>query len=279
MELIAALEGRPRGFYTGSLGWAGPERARFNVAIRTAVVDRERGTIQYGVGSGIVADSRPAEEYAECLLKARILEEAPFALLETLALTPGEGFRRRAGHLERLARSARYFGIPVEAAAPALDALAEGLREPSRVRLLLDLFGRASVESAPLPEARPGPLRVALAGEAVASGSLWLRHKTTRREVYDRALRARPDCDDVLLFNERGELTESCLANVALEVAGGRLVTPPVACGLLPGVERAALLAEGQLLEGVIRLSDLSSGQHLWLMNSVRGLQEAVLVG
>ena len=198
MEIIAELEGEPRGFYTGSLGWAGPDHCTWNVAIRTVIVDKERGLARYGVGSGIVADSTPADEYAECLLKARILEEAPFSLLETLAYLPGEGYRRLEGHLARLERSARYFGVPLDAAVPALDDLAKRLDRPSRVRLLVDLRGRATTESAPLVESRRDPLRVALAESPVSSDSVWLRHKTTRREVYERAsartprLRRRP---------------------------------------------------------------------------------------
>lgn len=114
---------------------------------------------------------------------------------------------------------------------------------------------------------------------AVDSASPWLRHKTTRREAYDQALRSRPDCDDVLLWNERGEVTETALANVAVGGEGGPLLTPRLSCGLLPGVERAALLAEGRIREAVVSLADLRPGQPLWLFNSVRGLFEATFVG
>ena len=127
-------------------------------------------------------------------------------------------------------------------------------------------------------ERRAQDLPPALAARPVDPKSPWLYHKTTRREVYDEARAARPDCDEVLLWNERGEVTECCTANVVVETAGARL-TPPVSCGLLPGVERARVLAEGRAREAVVRLADLREGQRLWLASSLRGVREAVFVG
>ena len=173
-----------------------------------------------------------------------------------------------------------HFGVPMNGA-DAEEALREhsvGLASPHRVRLLVDLDGRVRVLSSPLPPV-PDWVRVGRAPRAVDAQSPWLRHKTTRREVYDEALRARADCDDVLLWNAQGEATETAVANVAVDGPGGELVTPPLVCGLLPGVERAALLAEGRLREGVVRQADLEAGQRLWLLNSVRGLYPATLVG
>ncbi len=281
MEIIAAVEDAPRGVYTGTVGWVAPDRrACFNVAIRTVVADRRRGLVTYGIGGGIVADSVAREEYAECLLKARILGERPFALLETLALLPGEGYRRLDGHLARLRDSALYFGVPLDEAhlEGALQEVAARVGSPRRVRVLVHADGRVAVEEAPLPSPEPGALRVGLAADPVDPGSVWLHHKTTRREIYDAARASRPDCDDVLLWNTRGELTESSIANVVVE-RGGRRLTPPVSSGLLAGVERAALLAEGRIREEVVQVSALSRGQRIWLANSVRGEYDAEYVG
>jgi para-aminobenzoate synthetase/4-amino-4-deoxychorismate lyase len=280
MEIVAATEAAPRGVYTGAVGWAGPGgTASFGVAIRTVLADRERGLATFGVGSGVVADSSPEREYEECLLKARVLEEPPFALFETMAFHPGEGYRRLEGHLARLAVSARHFGFPLdmrriedvlrEAAAPAT---------PFRARLLLHADGRLEMQSSALPPSPKRPLRVGIAARPVDPRSVWLYHKTTRREAYEEAAASRPDCDDVLLWNDRGELTESSVANVIVEVGGVRL-TPPVACGLLPGVERARAIAEGRAREAVVRLGDLKPGLRLWLVSSLRGVREARLVG
>ena len=281
MEIVAATEVAPRGVYTGAIGWAGPDgRAHWNVAIRTVVADRDRGFLRFGTGSGVVADSRAASEYEECLLKARILDEPPFALLETFALLPGEGYRHLDGHLARLAGSARHFGFPLDMRRieEALRRTAGGVVGAARVRLALHADGRPEVEATALPLAPARTLQIGLAARPVDPRSIWLYHKTTRREVYDEAAASRPDCDDVLLWNDRGELTESTVASVVVEIGGQRL-TPPVSCGLLPGVERQVALAEGRAREGVVRISDLAPGQRLWLLSSLRGSREARLVG
>jgi para-aminobenzoate synthetase/4-amino-4-deoxychorismate lyase len=281
MEIVAATEVAPRGVYTGAIGWAGPDgRAHWNVAIRTVVADRDRGLLRFGTGSGVVADSRAASEYEECLLKARILDEAPFALVETFALLPGEGYRHLDGHLARLAGSARHFGFPLDMRRieEALRRTAGGVVGAARVRLTLYADGRTDVEATALPLAPARTLQIGLAARPVDPRSIWLYHKTTRRDVYDEAAASRPDCDDVLLWNDRGELTESTVASVVVEIGGQRL-TPPVSCGLLPGVERQVALAEGRAREGVVRISDLAPGQRLWLLSSLRGSREARLVG
>jgi para-aminobenzoate synthetase/4-amino-4-deoxychorismate lyase len=281
MEIVAATEVAPRGVYTGAIGWAGPDgRAHWNVAIRTVVADRDRGFLRFGTGSGVVADSRAASEYEECLLKARILHEPPFALLETFALLPGEGYRQLDGHLARLAGSARHFGFPLDMRRieEALRRTAGGVVGAARVRLTLHADGRTEVEATALPQAPARTLQIGLAARPVDPRSIWLFHKTTRRDVYDEAAASRPDCDDVLLWNDRGELTESTVASVVVEIGGQRL-TPPVSCGLLPGVERQVALAEGRAREGVVRISDLAPGQRLWLLSSLRGSREARLVG
>jgi para-aminobenzoate synthetase/4-amino-4-deoxychorismate lyase len=281
MEIVAATEVAPRGVYTGAIGWAGPDgAAAWSVAIRTVVADRDRGLASFGTGSGVVADSDAASEYAECLLKARILEEAPFSLVETFALLPGEGFRRLDGHLARLAGSARHFGFPLDMrrVEEVLRTTAGEVFGTARVRLSLESDGRVSVQATALQPAPSRTLQVGLAARPVDPRSVWLYHKTTRRETYDEAAASRPDCDDVLLWNDRGELTESTIANVVVEVGGQRL-TPPVACGLLPGVERARALAEGRAREGVVRITELRPGQRLWLLSSLRGSREARIVG
>jgi para-aminobenzoate synthetase / 4-amino-4-deoxychorismate lyase len=278
MRVIADLEGGPRGVYTGAIGTLDPGGdACFSVAIRTLVIDRDRGEAEYGVGSGIVADSVAADAYAECLLEARILEEKPFRLLETLRWTPEEGYFLLEAHLERLVGSARHLGGEAEEAAlrAALDRFALTLARPSRVRLLVDLDGNPMLEAAPLPEALGRPLRIGLAPGPIDTDSPWLYHKTTRREAYDAALAARPDCDEVLLWNARGEVTEGTRSNLVVEMPEGR-VTPPVSSGLLPGTMRRSLLASGEVRERVVRIEDLA-GRRLTLVNSVRGLEDAVL--
>ena len=280
MRLLARLEATPRGVYTGAIGWAAPDgRTSWSVAIRTVVADRVRRRMVFGTGSGIVADSVAGREHDECLLKARVLDEPPFALIETLSFLPMEGFHLLEGHLLRLARSAEYFRFSLDGRAveQLLRAIARTASGPLRVRLLLQAGGQLSATVAELPAAPERPLRVALAARPVDSRSPWQRHKTTLRAVYEQAVASRPDCDDVLLWNESGEVTEASASNLVFEIEG-RQVTPPLTCGLLPGVERARLLAAEQLVERVVRKDTLLPGTRCWLISSLRGRREAVLV-
>jgi para-aminobenzoate synthetase/4-amino-4-deoxychorismate lyase len=280
MQIIAELETAPRRVYTGAIGFVAPgRRAQFNVAIRTALVERSTGLAEYGVGGGIVWDSDAGRERMECRTKSLVLETVrpPFELLETLLWVPGKGYALRRRHLARLAQSASYFGFTLRPAAPRLELtrLARRLpRVPHRVRLLVTRDGRCRTEAFPLPAppARPAAaLRVALTRTPVDSGDVFLYHKTTRRAVYERARAERPGFDDVVLFNEHGEVTESTIGNLAVEIAGA-LCTPPVACGLLAGTFRAQMLSRGLLRERVITVAELLRARRVWLMNSVRGL-------
>jgi para-aminobenzoate synthetase/4-amino-4-deoxychorismate lyase len=285
MRLLRTLEPEPRGVYTGAIGFLCPDgRSQFNVAIRTVVLDRRTETAAYGVGSGIVWDSEPAAEYAECLLKARVLDvpaaRADFSLLESLRWTPEDGYWLLDRHISRLLDSAEYFNIPADEPTirEALQAAGQNLAAPAKVRLLVGQDGRPSVETAPLSAgAGPSPLRLGVASEPVWSGDRWLYHKTTERDAYERALAGRPDCDDVVLVNERGEVTETSRANLVVEL-NGRRYTPPVSCGLLAGTARQKLLERGEIAARILSVDDLRQAQRVWTLNSVRGLQAAELV-
>jgi para-aminobenzoate synthetase/4-amino-4-deoxychorismate lyase len=116
---------------------------------------------------------------------------------------------------------------------------------------------------------RSAPITVALSGEAVDTGDEFLFHKTTRREMIDRALLAHPEAQDVLLWNEHGELTETCHGNVVLEIEGRRL-TPPLSSGLLSGVFRAYLLERSEIQEHILPVGSLEAATAIFLINSVR---------
>lgn len=276
MQIISELETSPRGVYTGCVGFMSPGRqAQFNVAIRTVCIDQTTGTAEYGVGSGIVWDSDTAEEYEECQTKAQVLaaDRPDFDLLETLLWEPGSGYFLPAAHVSRMVDSARYFDVPVAETQlwHKLEQAARNLGEqPCRVRLLASRTGNISVQATPLAQsALPRRFSVALAPSPVDSKNPFLYHKTTHRQVYRRAQAAHPAADDVLLWNERGEITESCIANVVVRF-GNRLVTPPVECGLLAGTYRAHLLAQRKITEQVVTLDDLKRADRVYLINSVR---------
>jgi len=285
MGIIADLETTPRRIYTGCIGHFGPGRkAKFNVAIRTVLVDRRRGLAEYGVGSGIVWDSDARGEYEECRTKARVLSRRvpAFDLLETMLWTPGKGYLLLQRHLDRLCASAEYFDFPldVEAVWAGLRSLAETLAEtlavPRLVRLLLGRQGQIRLKDLPPPPTPATTPRVILAAGRVDSNNPFLYHKTTHRSVYEEALAKRPGFDDVLLYNERGEVTESTRANVLVRM-DGMLYTPPVACGLLAGTMRARLLEQGEIAERILSPADLARAEEVLLVNSVRGLVKVEL--
>ena len=283
MAIIEAIEREARGIYTGAIGFVSPgPDAVFNVAIRTVLLEREAAgagapvwRATFGVGGGITYDSDAAREYEECAVKSRFLLDArpDFALLETLLYEAPSGWFLLARHLERLERSARYFGLGFDRARieDALGQAAGAMREGCfRVRLLLARDGCCTVTHAPLVQATTAePPIVALAKRPVDSGDPFLFHKTTRREPYTTRAQARPDCFDVILVNERGELTESTIANLVV-AREGRLLTPPLSCGLLPGTFRAELLSRGQIEECVLDPEDLERAEAIYLINSVR---------
>lgn len=286
MRLIRELEPLPRRVYTGAIGFVAPagpgrpRRAQFNVAIRTVLVDREAGQAEYGVGGGIVWDSDAADEYAECQIKARVLQRRRpvFHLLESLRWEPAGGYGLLDRHLARLCASADYFDfeIDLEQVQARLRALAATLPgKAHKVRVLVGEDGGVTCQAEPLaPPA--GPVRLALAPGPVDSGDVFLFHKTTQRAVYDEARAACLAADDTLLWNERGEITETCFGNIAVQLDGA-WVTPPVTCGLLAGTYRAQLLADGRLTERIVRRADLPRAQGLAVLNSVRLWREAIL--
>jgi len=275
MQIIAELESAPREIYTGSIGFVSPgPEIRFNVAIRTAWIDTLTGQVEFGVGGGITYDSSTEGEYEECQVKARVLtaRRPEFGLLETLLFAEGEGYFLLERHLERLRRSARYFGFrcDVGRVTRALEKTAGDLDGGAhKVRLVLERGGWVQVSHERLPPPRKEGLRVAVSAEPVNSQDPLLFHKTTWRSMYQTRLDSRPDCDEVILQNERGEVTECCIGNL-VAVLNGQKWTPPVESGLLPGTYREELLAREDICERALTPEDLRRAEALYLINSVR---------
>jgi para-aminobenzoate synthetase / 4-amino-4-deoxychorismate lyase len=270
MNIIADLETAPRKIYTGSIGYISPNRkAQFNVAIRTALIDRENNTAEYGVGGGIVWDSTSADEYNEALLKARVLTENPhtFDLIETMLWTPEGGYFLREKHSVRMQDSAEYFGFQFssEEFERQLEQLAEHFNTPQRVRILLNKQGEFKTEAKDF-QSREKVFKVCLAEKSVDSSDVFLFHKTTQREMYPPIPK---NFDEVLLYNENSELTEFTIGNLVVEM-NGELFTPPVSCGLLTGTFRSHLIETGKVSERVIHKNELEKCSKLFLVNSVR---------
>ncbi len=280
MRIIKDLEAHPRGIYTGAIGYVSRGRSSFNVGIRTLDIARD-GSAVYGTGSGIVWESDADCEYDECIAKSKVLfaDRRPFDLLETMLWERGRGVRLSREHVDRIARSAAYFGYPTSRrrVRQQLSEYVRRLKRSCIVRMLLSNDGSMRFRTKPIAPAR-GPWKVAIAKTVVDSGDCFLYHKTTNRTVYDRALQEKPGADDMLLFNERGELTESCKANVVV-VLGRVHYTPPIKCGVLAGTLREVMLRRGELRERVIHREDLVQASSVYLINSVRGRIPIVLEG
>jgi para-aminobenzoate synthetase/4-amino-4-deoxychorismate lyase len=257
MKIIAELETTPRRIYTGSIGYIAPNRkAQFSVAIRTALIDRENKTAEYGVGGGIVWDSTSADEYQEALLKARVLTDRPreFSLLETVLWTPQSGYFLLEKHIERMQDSAGYFDFSFskEYLKLHLEKLSTEFRSPQRIRILLNRQGEINTETKNF-QIQEKPFKVYLTEQSLNSGEVFLYHKTTYRSIYPSPV---PGMDDVLLYNEKYELTEFTIGNLVVE-RDGKLFTPPISCGLLAGTFRAYLLETQQIRECIIRTDEL----------------------
>jgi len=192
-----------------------------------------------------------------------------FDLLETIRWSPADGFFLLDRHLSRMQRSAAYFEYAFDASSvrDALERAIEGRREPQRVRLLVSRDGAIRVECAPLGAGTGAPARLGIAAAPIDPSNVFLVHKTTHRVMYTDA--AQPDCDDVVLWTAAGDVTETTLGNVVVEMHG-RKVTPPIEAGLLAGTFREELLARGEIVEGHVTLDDLKSASRVWIVNSVR---------
>jgi para-aminobenzoate synthetase / 4-amino-4-deoxychorismate lyase len=276
MEIIDALEASPRGAYCGAIGRLAPDgAASFNVAIRTLTFRTGARTARLGLGSGIVADSEADAEWSECLAKGSFVEtQRRFDLIETMRFDPMDGVIELDRHLARLKASAAALDFPFDRHDARNELQAATFRAgPSKIRLLLSRSGAFAIELRPLAALPETPVAVVVAPLPVDADDFRLRHKTSDRAFYEKA-RAAAGTFEVIFRDGQGFLTEGSFTTLFVE-RGGKLVTPPLARGLLPGVLRAQLLEEGRAEEGDLVEADLADG--FFVGNAVRGLVPARL--
>lgn len=293
MEIIDELEEQPRGVYTGAIGYFSPDgKSVFNVPIRTVVLDGGRG--EMGIGSGIVADSTPEDEWQECLLKANFLTNPlpEFSIIETMFHSSHDGYLFFDDHVTRLKRSAAYFNFAFEKELllRELERFGKTLAGVgnNRVRLALSSDGTIGLTagncgsplSLELPDhldAQDGPLaEIDFADQRTDSSQLWLFHKTTRRTLYNEAyIKAQNEgLFDLIFCNERNEVTEGCIANIFI-LKDNIFYTPSLSCGLLDGVMRKQILGvkrKNPVIEKVLHKEDVLGASRIYLCNSVRGV-------
>ncbi|HEY7162433.1 MAG TPA: bifunctional anthranilate synthase component I family protein/class IV aminotransferase, partial [Acidobacteriota bacterium] len=284
MQIIDELEKRGRGIYTGCIGWWSAEQSVFNVAIRTLFLDRISGELEMGVGSGILYEADIEREYRECELKAKFLTEAgsKFKLIETIRWEQPHGYEHLNLHFDRLQRSAQYFLFEFNR-----DEVEHNLRieeqkmkfHNARVRLLLDESGRVEIECREI-ETPQTPVRILISKTRTSSADRFLYHKTTNRTLYDEELHAAriKGYFDVIFLNERDEITEGAISNIFIE-KDGKLYTPPLNCGLLPGTYRRYVLesAEWDAHEKVLSIEDLRNADRIFVTNAIQGMLEAFM--
>lgn len=281
MKIISEVESTSRGLYTGAIGFVSPsEKAQFNVAIRTVFIDKATNLAEYGVGGGIVWDSTAEDEYEECLVKTKFLSEQipDFSILESVLLSPDEDFFLLDYHLERMAKSAAYFNYKFdkEKIVSELKKLSASLEKTSyKIRILLEENGNVTLESTIIEDASQS-IKVVVSDKPVDVNTPFIYHKTTNRSIYDKIKKGYYECDEIILWNQKNEVTEGIYSNVVVKIKD-ELFTPPVGCGLLAGTFRQYLLDKGEIREKVINLEELAAADEIYLINSVRKWQKAFI--
>lgn len=277
MEIIHELEDNPRGAYCGAIGYVDPGGdSCFNVAIRTATL--KKGNLTYNVGSGVVIDSQAKDEYEECLLKARILSSGAPKLIETFRWLPSEGGLRLKRHLARMKRSAKALNYPCKTQTIVNQVSTISSIIPLKIRVQLSADGDIAIETYPF-EPTIDQWQVSLSHNALTSDRQETRYKVSDRNFYDgerRRLQALTSCDEILFLNEAGELCEGSFTSLFIE-KNGRLYTPALSSGLLPGILREEMIDTGQAEEETLNLDDLKNADKVYVGNSLRGLIEVTL--
>jgi len=279
IEALRHLEPEPRGAYTGSMGWIEPGGdAAFNVLIRTLEWHFGATKARLGLGSGLVVDSVPSNEWAECLLKGNFVqrEGQDFDLIETMGFDPSEGIVELDRHLDRMSNSAGDLGFSFDrhAARNELQAATFGRKARAMARLLLSRSGAMAIQVKPYDDPDETPVRVVLMPLPVEPTDFRLRYKTTDRRFLDQA-RQQGQAYETVFVDPDGHLTEGSRTNIFVE-REGKLLTPPLQRGILPGILRAKLIEEGRAEEAELTPADLRGD--FYIGNIVRGLIPARLV-
>lgn len=291
MELLGEVERDARGAYCGAIGRIdGDGNAAFNVAIRTlrlTPIENGQGSAVLGIGSAIVADSDALSERRECEVKAGFLRRmspdltAPACdLIETMRFEPDSGIALLERHLARMKASAETLGFAFDrhALRNQIQALCFELDAPAKVRLMVSRSGASALEAGSLPAPLAEPIKVVALPHPLDPSDWRLMHKTSDRGFYEDALRAARSlgADEALLVRADGLVTEGSWTSIFAEGPDGVLLTPPAHLGLLPGVLRDQLIAEGRAREAELTLEILNNG--FWLGNALRGLIRAELI-
>lgn len=275
MEIIKNLEPQPRGVYCGTIGLLLPNGRRiFNVAIRT--IQLYKGQAIYGVGGGITWDSTWESEYREVHQKAAVLyrKQPRFQLITTGKISQ-KNLLFEDQHLERLTKASRYFAYlfdpedlrqKIEEECQACDA-----NQDYRLRISLNKSGGIELIRQILTPLSPIFCKAKLCLQETDLNQAFTYFKTTHRPHLSVGKQ------EIIYHNAAGELLETSIGNLVLKI-NGKLYTPPISQGILPGIYRQHLLETGQVEEKVLTLADLNQAETIYGCNAVRGLYELELI-
>lgn len=277
MEIIKELEKERREIYTGSIGLLMQKDATFNVAIRTLNINTKTKNAEMGIGSGIVWDSIPEEEWEETLLKSKFLinPSGYFKIIETMLFDSGK-ILFFDEHIERLKSTADYFLFYLNEK-KLLKQISKSIlkldvNKKFILRLLLEKWGKVIVEIneySPLNDYN----YIIVSQQQVNSRNKFQYFKTTNREVYESEFKkfSSKNFFDVIFLNEKGELTEGCITNVFIKKRG-TWFTPPINSGIIHGIFRSYFLkTQPDTIETPLTINDLYDAEEVKMVNSVRG--------
>jgi len=282
MRIINELERSPRNIYTGTIGCMKPMGdICFNVPIRTLFLSN--GKAELGIGSGIVADSIPEDEWDECILKSKFMNAGgnKFKLLETMLWDRDSGVLYANEHFDRMLNSAFLLGWSCDRDI-LFHAVEDGLRrnikkksDIYRIRLLYSPVEGVETEFHIMNDAGWGKgsfAKLKISKEHTNSRDFFLYHKTTRRSFYDSSFRdaVKEGYDEVVFFNEKKQLTEGAISNIFLKI-NGNWFTPALKCGLLSGIWREKTIKKLNAEAKILFLCDLQNADDIMVGNSVRG--------
>jgi para-aminobenzoate synthetase / 4-amino-4-deoxychorismate lyase len=278
MEIIGELEKEDRGLYTGSVGLFLEDQTVFNVAIRTIIIDKKNGSGEAGIGSGITWDSDMVSEYNETMLKSRFLTDPYdyFELFETMLVENGKVFLLDY-HLERLNQSADYFMFVYDEEEIRKEIiLSIGRVEQDkkyRLKLTLNKWGNVGVTISDSPTSN-SPVKIIVSDKIISTKDRFRYFKTTNRKVYDDEYKhySKLGYFDVIFFNEKNHLAEGAITNIFIR-KGNIWSTPPLNCGILPGVYRRYFMEKNPagISEMELTINDLRECDEIILTNSLRG--------
>jgi para-aminobenzoate synthetase/4-amino-4-deoxychorismate lyase len=272
MQIIDELEIGNREVYCGAIGLIAPEKTVFSVPIRILQKKNNEGFFLCRVGGAIVWDSDILDEWKETLVKIKFLSSGEdFELVETIKVENAE-LIYGVEHFERLKKSAEALGFEFNDDLLKIKPEKDGI-----LRILLSKNGDFKTQYLPLEDAKTN--RVTVSENKIDSKQSLLRHKTTHRPWYESSVKKIRDgvIYDEIFFNEKNELTEGARSNVVVEI-GGKLFTPPIESGLLNGILRSRMIAQGTLFEKKISKDELFSSENVYCINSVRGVKKVEIV-